>query len=118
MWIDGKQSKCQYATNSAISRSSKTKGCLEIDTHKVFVELCYQQMLKGHKQGTFFDKQCWNQICMDIREKTGNDYDERHIKNHWDNVKGDWTIRYKLKKKQDLDGIMLEIQLAPMIDEW
>lgn len=42
--------------------------------HKIFVELCFREMLKGNKPGASFDKNEWNNLVVNFEKKTMKAY--------------------------------------------
>ncbi|XP_041000492.1 L10-interacting MYB domain-containing protein [Juglans microcarpa x Juglans regia] len=64
--------------------------------HKIFVDLCLDETLKGNKPGTHFTKEGWQNIVESFYEKTGSRYDMKQMKNHWSLTKLQWKIWFKL----------------------
>lgn len=64
--------------------------------HKIFVDLCLDETLKGNKPGTHFTKEGWQNIVESFYEKTGSRYDMKQMKNHWSLTKLQWKIWVKL----------------------
>lgn len=60
--------------------------------HKIFIELCYEEMLKGKKPWISFNKNGWNNLVANFEKKTRKAYNMKQIKNHWDSTKADWKI--------------------------
>ncbi|KAK7290105.1 hypothetical protein RIF29_04288 [Crotalaria pallida] len=64
--------------------------------HKIFVDICLQETVKGNKPGKHFTKEGWKNIMDSFYLKTGLNYDRLQLKNHWDLMKGQWKIWCKL----------------------
>ncbi|KAM7499333.1 hypothetical protein LguiA_023747 [Lonicera macranthoides] len=64
--------------------------------HKIYVDLCLEETLKGNRPGTYLTKAGWMTIEESFRKKTGVRYDRKQLKNHWDNTKEQWKIWCKL----------------------
>lgn len=64
--------------------------------HKIFVDLCLEETLKGNKAGSHFSKEGWKNIMGYFYAKTGVRYDKRQIKNHYDFTRKQWKIWVKL----------------------
>lgn len=64
--------------------------------HKIFVDLCVEETLKGNKPGTHFTKEGWRNIVESLYAKTGVTYDRKQVKNHWDSTRKRWKLWVKL----------------------
>ena len=64
--------------------------------HKIFIDLCLEETLKGNKPGTHFTKEGWRNIMGSFCAKTGVRYDRKQIKNHWDATRKQWMSWVKL----------------------
>ena len=64
--------------------------------HKIFVDLCLGETLKGNKPGTHFTKEGWRNIVGSFHAKTGVRYDKRQVKNHYDSTRKQWKVWAKL----------------------
>ncbi|XP_057981728.1 L10-interacting MYB domain-containing protein [Malania oleifera] len=64
--------------------------------HKIFVDLCLEQTLKGNKPGTHFTKEGWRNIADTFCKRSGLRYDKKQLKNHWDVTKEQWKVWCKL----------------------
>ncbi|XP_062154599.1 L10-interacting MYB domain-containing protein isoform X6 [Alnus glutinosa] len=86
------------ASEQSMSSSSprKAKAIWMPDSHKIFIDLCLEQTLKGNKPGTHFTKQGWRSIVESFQKKTGLDYERLQLKNHWDITKEHWKVWSKL----------------------
>ncbi|KAK7311263.1 hypothetical protein RJT34_09284 [Clitoria ternatea] len=78
------------------SSHSKVKATWTPSVHKIFVDLCLQETLKGNKPGTHFTKEGWKNIMESFNAKSGLNYDRSQLKNHWDSTKEQWKIWCKL----------------------
>lgn len=53
-------------------KQKNPKDVWTLEYHKTFVELCYEEMLKGNKPGTSFNKIGWNNLVSNFeKEKLG-----------------------------------------------
>ncbi|ESW35504.1 hypothetical protein PHAVU_001G240000 [Phaseolus vulgaris] len=64
--------------------------------HKMFVDLCIEETLKGNKSATHFTKEGWRNIVGSFNAKTGMRYDKKQIKNHYDSTRKLWKVWAKL----------------------
>ncbi|KAF9612151.1 hypothetical protein IFM89_038339 [Coptis chinensis] len=64
--------------------------------HKLFIDICLQQVRKGNRPKTHLNRQGWKELCKEFSRKTGVTYDKRQLKNHWDNTKDAWKAWHKL----------------------
>lgn len=86
------------ASEQSMSSSScpKVKATWTPAVHKIFVDLCLQETLKGNKPGTHFTKEGWKNIMESFYLKSGLNYDRLQLKNHWDSTKEQWKVWCKL----------------------
>ncbi|KAJ0045057.1 hypothetical protein Pint_06426 [Pistacia integerrima] len=75
---------------------SKPKATWIPGLHEIFVDLCFEETLKGNRPGTHFTKEGWRNIVESFQDKTGLRYDRIQLKNHWDSTKEQWKIWCKL----------------------
>ncbi|XP_061356707.1 L10-interacting MYB domain-containing protein-like [Gastrolobium bilobum] len=78
------------------SSNPKVKATWTPSVHKIFVDLCLQETLKGNKPGTHFTKEGWKNIMESFYSKSGLNYDRLQLKNRWDSTKEQWKIWCKL----------------------
>lgn len=85
-------------SEQSMSSSShpKVKAAWTPSVHKIFVDLCLQETLKGNKPGTHFTKEGWRNIMESFYANTGLNYGRLQLKNHWDSTKDQWKIWCKL----------------------
>ncbi|XP_034703829.1 L10-interacting MYB domain-containing protein [Vitis riparia] len=74
----------------------KAKATWTHTFHKIFVELCLEQTIKGNRPCTHFTKEGWRNIVESFHRKVGVRYDRKQLKNHWDVTKEQWKIWCKL----------------------
>jgi hypothetical protein len=84
----------EQSMSSSSSRRSKTIWTPAL--HKVFIDSCLEQTLKGNKPGTHFNKEGWKKIIESFQKETGLSYDRMKLKNHWDVTNKHWKIWSKL----------------------
>ena len=77
-------------------RGRKAKATWTHAFHKIFVELCLEQTLKGNRPGTHFTREGWRNIVESFHRKLGVRYEKKQLKNHWDVTKEQWKIWCKL----------------------
>lgn len=70
--------------------------------HKIFVDLCIGEALKGNKSGTHFTKEGWRNIVACFAARTGTRYDKKQIKNHYDSTRKLWKIWDKLTGDENM----------------
>ncbi|CAL5404608.1 unnamed protein product [Camellia sinensis] len=86
----------QKSAAASALKMKKPKATWTAAFHKIFVELCLEQTLKGYKPGTHFTKDGWNNIEGLFHKKSGIRYEKKQLKNHWDATKEQWKIWCKL----------------------
>ncbi|KAF7830989.1 L10-interacting MYB domain-containing protein isoform X1 [Senna tora] len=64
--------------------------------HKIFIDLCLEEILKGNKPGSHFTKEGWRNLIGSFYAKTGIRHDRKQIKNHWDATRKQWRLWVKL----------------------
>lgn len=47
------------------------KAVCNTEYHKIFAELCYDEMLKGNKPGTSFNRSGWNNLTANFVKRLG-----------------------------------------------
>ncbi|XP_059666365.1 L10-interacting MYB domain-containing protein [Cornus florida] len=82
--------------NSVTSMLKPKKAAWTLEIHKVFVDVCLEQTLKGNKPGTHFTKEGWRNIEESFKKKSGLRYERKQLKNHWDSTKEQWKCWCKL----------------------
>lgn len=73
----------------------KGKAAWEPEYHRVFVELCVEQKLRGNKPGT-------QHLFEPFQEKTGARFNKKQLKNHWDTMCKQWKIWRRLVQCSDM----------------
>lgn len=88
----------KFASEQGMCRSSfkKLKATWTPDYHKIFVDLCVEEVLKGNRPGNYLSKEGWMNIVHSFHEKAGVRYDRMQFRNHWDNMKEQWRVWCKL----------------------
>ncbi|KAI4299460.1 hypothetical protein L6164_032920 [Bauhinia variegata] len=76
--------------------TSTSKATWTPEFHKIFVNICVEETLKGNRPGTHFTKEGWRNILESFYAKTGVRYDRKQVKNHWDATKKQWKTWVKL----------------------
>jgi hypothetical protein len=98
----GRKRKCvvirdsEKDTSDMVNSPLTPKASWTAAYHKIFVDLCLEETLKGNKAGTHFTKEGWRNIMDYFHAKTGVRYDKRQIKNHYDSTRKQWKIWVKL----------------------
>ncbi|CAL5203094.1 unnamed protein product [Lathyrus oleraceus] len=83
-------------TSDVVNSTLSPKASWTPAYHKIFVDLCLDETLKGNKAGSHFTKVGWRNIMGYFYAKTGVRYDKRQIKNHYDSTRKQWKIWVKL----------------------
>ncbi|CDY36327.1 BnaA01g30910D [Brassica napus] len=73
----------------------KGKAAWEPEYHRVFVELCVEQKLRGNKPGT-------QHLFEPFQERTGARFNKKQLKNHWDTMCKQWKIWRRLVQCSDM----------------
>lgn len=73
----------------------KGKAAWEPEYHRVFVELCVEQKLRGHKPGT-------QHLLEPFQQRTGARFNKKQLKNHWDTMCKQWKIWRRLVNCSDM----------------
>ncbi|XP_030451296.1 L10-interacting MYB domain-containing protein [Syzygium oleosum] len=74
----------------------KSKAYWTPDLHKVFVDICLEQVNGGNRPGTYFTREGWMNIVELFHERTGISYDRKQMKSHWDVMREQWKVWCKL----------------------
>lgn len=53
-------------------RQKTSKAIWNVEYHKSFVDLCYEEMLKGNKPRSSFNKNGWNNLVANLEKKLEN----------------------------------------------
>lgn len=80
----------------ASSKVVKAKATWTTAFHKIFVDICLEQTLQGHKPGTCFTKVGWKNMVESFHRKSGVRYESRQLKNHWGATKEQRKVWLKL----------------------
>lgn len=80
----------------ASSKVKKAKATWTTAFHKIFVDICLEQTLQGHKTGTCFTKVGWKNMVESFHRKSGVRYESRQLKNHWGVTKEQRKVWLKL----------------------
>ncbi|XP_060209257.1 L10-interacting MYB domain-containing protein-like [Lycium barbarum] len=71
---------------------SQSKARWDDDAHIKFIELCEQEIRKGNRPSTHLSKDGWKNMVNKFNKKMGRNYDRKQMKNHWYNMKAEWTL--------------------------
>ncbi|CAI0411047.1 unnamed protein product [Linum tenue] len=66
------------------------------EVHRVFVDACLDQTLKGNRPSTCFTKYGWEYILQALNRIDGLHIDKKQLTNHWDITKEHWKTWCKL----------------------
>lgn len=58
----------------------------------IFFRLCLDELRKGNRPGTHFNKAGYTNLINSLQELTGKTFTQKQLKNHWDNTKKDWKL--------------------------
>ncbi|KAK1384432.1 hypothetical protein POM88_022167 [Heracleum sosnowskyi] len=67
------------------------------ELHKLFVELCAGEVIKGNKVGTTLNKEGWVAVHTEFVRQKNVPWTMRQFKNHWEAMKPDYQLFKKLK---------------------
>ncbi|KAK1390045.1 hypothetical protein POM88_018223 [Heracleum sosnowskyi] len=67
------------------------------ELHKLFVELCAGEVIKGNKVGTTLNKEGWVAVHTEFVRQKNVLWTMRQFKNHWEAMKPDYQLFKKLK---------------------
>ncbi|KAK1399781.1 hypothetical protein POM88_009644 [Heracleum sosnowskyi] len=67
------------------------------ELHKLFVELCAAEVIKGNKVGTTLNKEAWVAVHTEFVRQKNVPWTIRQFKNHWEAMKPDYQLFKKLK---------------------
>lgn len=69
----------------------------DVESHRIFVRICEDEVKKGNKVNTTFSEVGWLNVQTRFRQHTGRGYTVKQLRNHWDILKTDWQLFMKLK---------------------
>lgn len=74
-------------------KGSGSKSALwDTESIDIFVKVCLEQVRRGNRDCTYFNKIYWNYIVQNFNTRTGKNYDKKQIKNRWIIIKTDWML--------------------------
>ncbi|KAI3507110.1 hypothetical protein L1887_21878 [Cichorium endivia] len=76
----------------------KPKIVWDNETLMTFITLCLNELKKGNRPGTHFNKVGWENLEKYMKEETGKAFDRKQLKNKWDNMKKDWKLYDRLMR--------------------
>uniref|UniRef100_A0A2N9G4A6 Myb/SANT-like domain-containing protein n=1 Tax=Fagus sylvatica TaxID=28930 RepID=A0A2N9G4A6_FAGSY len=85
---------------------------------KIFCEACVDEVFKGNRPTTFFNKQGWRNIEATFQKNTGKEYPRIKYKHKWDTLKKDWITWNKLKGSETGLGWDVAKGTIAATDEW
>ncbi|KAG8383802.1 hypothetical protein BUALT_Bualt04G0051500 [Buddleja alternifolia] len=65
-----------------------------------FIELCEEEIGKGNRSNSHFNRNGWNNLLKRFNEMTGRNYAYKQFRNHWDSMKKDWILFKKLMHQE------------------
>ncbi|GJW41616.1 zinc finger, CCHC-type, retrotransposon gag domain protein [Tanacetum coccineum] len=88
--------------NTNVNRTSKKaasrKTVWDTSTHITFVELCLEEVKKGNRPGTHFNKIGWTNLENNLKARSGKVFNKQQLKNHWDTMKKDFKLYDRLMR--------------------
>ena len=82
------------------SESQKPKAIWDLETTKLFIQACLDQIYKNERNGTTLTKKGQKIVISQFNERSGRQYDKGQLKNKWDNLKKEWAVWHKLFSKE------------------
>ncbi|KAL5568930.1 hypothetical protein UlMin_025505 [Ulmus minor] len=101
-----------------MSGKSDLKAVWTPANHKIFVDLCLEETLKGNKPGSHFTKEGWSNMVESFKKKAGLRYDKKKLKNHWDLTKRKWKVWLKLTSDFRMKWDPNSCKFGACGDEW
>lgn len=96
----------------------RPKAEWDVNTVKLYIKLCLDEVKKGEHNGTTLTKKGWKSVLSNFNEKTGKDYENKQLTNKWYNLRRDWQEWYKLFAKETLVGQDSAKNAIDAPDEW
>ncbi|XP_010486779.1 PREDICTED: L10-interacting MYB domain-containing protein-like [Camelina sativa] len=72
--------------------SPQSKGYWSPSSHELFVDLLFQEALKGNRPDSHYPKETWKMMLETINHNTGKSFTRPQLKNHWDCTRKGWKI--------------------------
>ncbi|KAB2634717.1 hypothetical protein D8674_038165 [Pyrus ussuriensis x Pyrus communis] len=66
----------------------------------IFCDVCIKDVEAGHRPGTHFDKEGYENIRANFKAETEHDYERKQLKNKWDALKNEWKLWKELVGKE------------------
>ncbi|KAI9127966.1 hypothetical protein K1719_000959 [Acacia pycnantha] len=90
----------------------------DVETTKIFIDLCIEQIYKKERLGTSFTRDGWKYIVSKFNTQTEKEYTKKQLKNKLDSLKSQWTAWERLFSKET--GIAIDYSRNMVIaeDEW
>ncbi|XP_058106473.1 uncharacterized protein LOC131249720 [Magnolia sinica] len=63
---------------------------------KIFIDCCLEEAHKGGRSGSSLTKQAWNKLIIELKKRTGKEFNQKQLKNLWDYLKVQYTAWIKL----------------------
>jgi hypothetical protein len=84
----------------------------------IFCEACVDEVFKGNRPTTHFNKLGWRKIEANFKKNTGKEYPRIKFKHKWDTLKKDWVAWNKLKGSEIGLGWDATKGTITATDEW
>uniref|UniRef100_A0A2N9GD09 Myb/SANT-like domain-containing protein n=1 Tax=Fagus sylvatica TaxID=28930 RepID=A0A2N9GD09_FAGSY len=84
----------------------------------IFCEACVDEVFKGNRPTTHFNKPGWRNIEANFKKNTGKEYPRIKFKHKWDTLKKDWVAWNKLKGSETGLGWDATKGTITATDEW
>ncbi|KAL0006046.1 hypothetical protein SO802_013607 [Lithocarpus litseifolius] len=84
----------------------------------IFCEACVDEIFKGNRPNTHFNKKGWTNIIATFEKKSGKEYPMAKYKHKWDSLKKDWVLWNKLKGSENGSGWDTAKGTIAATDDW
>lgn len=98
------------------STSGGQKIVWDSTSHAIFVECCIEEVNKGNKPGSHFNRIGWKNLIANFNARAGKNCTKLHLKSHWDVMKKSWKLWDEFKKTESritLDPVRKIIVASP-----
>ncbi|KAK9145326.1 hypothetical protein Sjap_005229 [Stephania japonica] len=85
---------------------------------KVFLDLCNNQVMVGGRPCSNLSRQSWPIVIKEFEKKTGLSYNQRILKNKWDQLKKQWNAWSKLTSLTRIGRDPIDQRVIIENDSW
>lgn len=108
---------CSYAGAMTV-KQERLSAKWDDNTHRIFTELCVDEVRKGNRPTTTLSKTGWANVQKEFNAITGKTYNNKQLKNHWDCMKTEWTLFDQLRRGHMVLGWNQEKKTIAADDAW